>query len=101
VDKWNQFVANGTDADFGRKDLGRKITTPPFYGLGPAKSYVILTDGTLMVDKSQRVFNVFGEAIPRLYAAGDMGKSGKVALHGTHVAWAFVSGRIAGKNVAK
>jgi flavocytochrome c len=101
VDKWNQFVANGTDADFGRKDLGRKITTPPFYGLGPAKSYVILTDGTLMVDKSQRVLNVFGEAIPRLYAAGDMGKSGKVALHGTHVAWAFVSGRIAGKNVAK
>lgn len=78
------------------------MSTPPFYALGPAKSYVVFTDGGLRVNERLQVLREDGSAIPRLYAAGSNGQSG-VALegHGHHLGWAFTSGRIAGRNASQ
>ena len=53
-----------------------------------------------MVNSRHQVLDVFGIVIPGLYAAGDMGKSGRIAAHGTHTAWACISGRRSGRFAA-
>ena len=76
------------------------LERPPFVALGPVRSYVVFTDGGLRVDTSLRVLAA-GVPIPGLYAAGSNGQGGLLLEgHGHHLAWAFVSGRIAGRNAA-
>ena len=42
-----------------------------------------------------------GSVIRGLYAAGSTGQGGVLLeAHGTHLCWAFTSGRIAGRNAA-
>ena len=53
-----------------------KITNPPFYVLGPAKSYVVLTDGGLAVDQDHRMLGKNDSPIPGLFAAGSVGQGG-------------------------
>lgn len=49
----------------------------------------------------RRIINVFGDAIPRLYATGELESSfGHLYLSGVSVVECFVTGRIAGCNVA-
>lgn len=73
----------------------------PFYALGPAKSWIVIADGGLKVDHDLRVLNRDGQPIPGLYAAGSTGQGGLLLEgHGHHLAWAFTSGRIAGKHAA-
>ncbi len=78
------------------------LDRPPFYALGPAKSYVVFTDGGLKVNERLQVLREDGSVIPSLYAAGSNGQSG-LALegHGHHLGWAFTSGRIAGRNASE
>ena len=69
--------------------------------LGPAGLHVTFTDGGLAVDTSLRVLDVEGDPIPGLFAAGSAGQGGLLLEgHGHHLAWAFTSGRIAGRNAA-
>ncbi len=78
-----------------------KIEGPPFYALGPAKAYIIFTNGGLKVTRHLEVVDTRGAIIPGLYAAGSNGQGGMLLEgHGHHLGWAFVSGRIAGKNAA-
>jgi succinate dehydrogenase/fumarate reductase flavoprotein subunit len=73
----------------------------PFYALGPAKSWIVIADGGLKVDRELRVLNRERQPIPGLYAAGSTGQGGLLLEgHGHHLAWAFTSGRIAGKHAA-
>ena len=92
-----------TLAAYTSRERGERppLATPPYYALGPAKSYVVFTDGGLMVNKRLQVLREDGAIIPGLYAAGSNGQSG-VALegHGHHLGWAFTSGRIAGRNAS-
>lgn len=77
------------------------ISKPPFYALGPAKSYVVFTDGSLRVSHRLEVLDGAGKAIPGLYAAGSNGQGGMLLKgHGHHLGWAFTSGRIAGREAA-
>ena len=77
------------------------IIKPPFYALGPAKAYIIFTNGGLKVTHNLEVVHESGTIISGLYAAGANGQSGMLLEgHGHHLGWAFVSGRIAGKNTA-
>ena len=47
------------------------------------------------------VIGADGAPIPGLYAAGSTGQGGLLLYgHGHHLGWAFVSGRIAGRNAA-
>lgn len=78
-----------------------KIGTAPYYALGPAKSYVVLTDGGLAVNENLQVLNDKDEPIVGLYAAGSVGQGGLMLKgHGHHIGWAFTSGRIAGRLAA-
>ena len=86
-------------------NAGRQARPPlaqaPFYALGPVKSYVVFTDGGLKVTERLEVAREDGTVIPGLYAAGSAGQGGLLLEgHGHHLGWAFISGRIAGRNAA-
>jgi succinate dehydrogenase/fumarate reductase flavoprotein subunit len=77
------------------------LTRAPFYALGPVKSYVVFTDGGLRVNERMQVLREDGSPIAGLYAAGSTGQGGLLLEgHGHHLGWAFISGRIAGRNAA-
>ena len=77
------------------------LATPPFYALGPAKSYIVLTDGGLAVNERLQVLGEGDRPIAGLYAAGSAGQGGLMLKgHGHHIGWAFTSGRLAGRNAA-
>lgn len=91
VDQYNRSVA-------GQE---RPLHHAPFYALGPAKSWIVIAEGGLRVDPSLRVLDREGHPIPGLYAAGSTGQGGLLLEgHGHHLAWAFTSGRIAGRHAA-
>lgn len=77
------------------------LDAAPYYALGPVKSYVVFTDGGLKVSAQLEVLRADGSLIPGLYAAGAVGQGGLLLEgHGHHLGWAFISGRIAGRNAA-
>lgn len=77
------------------------LTRAPFIALGPIKPYVVFTDGGLAVTERLEVIGCDGARIPGLYAAGSTGQGGLLLYgHGHHLGWAFVSGRIAGREAA-
>ncbi len=79
VDRYNQFVDAGKDADFGKEDLRYKIETPPFYA---AWTSVTMHDcyGGIRVDKDCNVLTTRGDVIPGLMAAGEV--TGGSSMHG-------------------
>jgi fumarate reductase flavoprotein subunit len=88
---------SATEARAGRPPLGE----PPFIALGPVRSVFVHNEGGLMVDSEHRVLDGADRPIPGLYAAGATGQGGLLLKgHGHHLAWAFVSGRRAGRNAA-
>jgi fumarate reductase flavoprotein subunit len=77
------------------------LADPPFVALGPARSVFVHNEGGLAVDSQHRVLNDQDRPIPGLYAAGASGQGGLLLKgHGHHLAWAFVSGRRAGRFAA-
>ena len=85
------------DAAAGIPPLG----AGPYIALGPVRSYVVFTDGGLKVSENLEVIGRDNQAIAGLYAAGSTGQGGLILEgHGHHLGWAFVSGRIAGRNAA-
>ena len=70
--------------------------------MGPAKSYIVLTDGGLAVNEQLQLLGENDNPVPGLYAAGSSGQGGLMLKgHGHHIGWAFTSGRLAGKNAAR
>ena len=75
--------------------------SPFFYAMGPVRSYVTITEGGLRINANFQVLDADAKVIPGLYAAGSNGQGGLLLEgHGHHIAWAFVSGRLAGQRVA-
>ena len=59
------------------------------------------TQGGPVHDHAQRVLDPYGEPIPRLYAAGELGSVfGRLYLSGGNLAECFIGGRIAGCEAA-
>ena len=102
VARWNTMCDRGADEDFGRPPGSMmRIKAPPFYG-APVWATVSNTQGGPVHDAAQRIIDVFGEPIPRLYAVGELGSSfGHLYLSGGNIAECFVTGQIAGRNVAQ
>lgn len=93
IDAYNNSAERGS-----RPPLG----AGSYCALGPVKSYVVFTDGGLSVNEQLQVLGTDDQAIPGLYAAGSAGQGGLLLEgHGHHLGWAFVSGRIAGRNAAQ
>jgi hypothetical protein len=96
VARYNAFVDEGVDRDFGRPGLKYKVDRPPFYA---AWSTPILHDSLtgLRINAKCQVMDVHGQVIPGLYAAGET--AGGFALHGLPRVAVF--GRIAGREAAR
>ena len=80
---------------------GARLAAAPIIALGPVRSVFVHTEGGLAVDAQHRVLGAGGQPIPGLHAAGSTGQGGLLLKgHGHHLAWAFVSGRRAGRFAA-
>lgn len=81
---------------------GAAFREPPFVALGPVRSVFVHNEGGLAVDDHHRVLDQDDVPIPGLFAAGATGQGGLLLKgHGHHLAWAFVSGRRAGRFAAR
>jgi succinate dehydrogenase/fumarate reductase flavoprotein subunit len=100
VAHWNELCAKGLDDDFGRPGgTMTPVVTGPFYG-AEVRTIVTNTQGGPVHNANQQIIDHFGEPIPRLYAAGEMGSSfGHLYMSGSNITECFVNGRIAGKHV--
>ena len=77
-----------------------RIDTPP-YVFGAVYPTVSNTQGGPVHDAQQRIIDVSGKPIPRLYAAGELGSSfGHLYLSGGNISECFVTGWIAGRGAA-
>ncbi|OGA68476.1 MAG: hypothetical protein A3G81_23130 [Betaproteobacteria bacterium RIFCSPLOWO2_12_FULL_65_14] len=101
VARWNELYRRGGDEDFGRpRGSMMPIATPPFFG-APVWATLSNTQGGPVHDAEQRIIDVYGKPIPRLYAAGELGSSfGHLYMSGGNIVECFVTGRIAGRNAA-
>lgn len=85
------------NACLGDDETCRPLSKGPFHALGPAKSWIVFSEGGLRIDTAFRVLDRAGSPIPGLFAAGSAGQGGVLLEgHGHHLAWAFTSGRLAG-----
>jgi succinate dehydrogenase/fumarate reductase flavoprotein subunit len=99
IAEWNALCLSGAPDPLGRPAATRTpIATPPFYS-GEVWPVVSNTQGALKHDTRQRVLDSFGEPIPRLYVAGELGSAwGFLYLSGGNLSECLISGRIAGSN---
>jgi len=100
-ERWNAACENAGDDDFGRPQATMMpIATPPFY-VGEIWPIVSNTQGGPVHDALQRIVNPFGEPIPGLYEAGEVGSIwGHLYLSGANLSECFIGGRIAGREAA-
>ena len=78
-----------------------KLEQGPFVALGPVRAVFVHNEGGLAVDHEHRVLGEDDKPIAGLYAAGATGQGGLLLKgHGHHLAWAFASGRRAGRSAA-
>lgn len=108
VAHWNEMVATGEDTDFGRKDIYGSsdlvaIGDGPYYAF-PYVPYSMGSFGGLRTNKETQVLSVFGEPIPRLFAAGAIMSGMFTAPFYNACGWSVLGtvhwGRKAGKNIA-
>lgn len=101
IAQWNAACEAGEDTVYGRPPTSMlKIATPPYYcaEVWPVCSN---THGGPVHDAEQRILNAFGEPIPRLFAAGELGGVfGHLYMSGGNLAECFVGGWTAGRNAA-
>lgn len=100
----NSYMAAGKDPDFNRQFTKSMIplTEGPFYAIAqwPAVHH---TMGGLRINKDAQVIDIWGNPIPRLYAAGEVtgGVHGSNRLGGNAIPDCIVFGRVAGMNAGK
>jgi succinate dehydrogenase/fumarate reductase flavoprotein subunit len=101
VSEWNALCESGAPESFGRPAATRTpVATPPFY-CGEVWPVVSNTQGALTHDVGQRVLDTFGQPIPRLYVAGELGSIwGFLYLSGGNLSECLAGGRLAGLNVS-
>ena len=101
MEKWNGYVAEKNDPDFGRTSFAQPLDTAPFYAV-KVTAGIHHTMGGLKIDPQTHVLNTEGAIIPGLFAAGEVtgGVHGGNRLGGNAVADFVVFGRIAGQEAA-
>ena len=97
---WNEIVKNQRDPDFGRTTgMNEDLTTPPYYAIKIAPG-IHHTMGGVKINTATEVINTEGQAIPGLFAAGEVcgGVHGGNRLGGNAVADIVIFGRIAAES---
>lgn len=102
IEDYNAHVESGEADAFGRTLLQYKLETPPFYAFTRAPS-AHHTMGGVRINESAQVIGTDGNAIPGLYAAGEVTGDihGGNRLGGNAISDFVVFGRIAGTNAAE
>jgi fumarate reductase flavoprotein subunit len=97
MNDWNTCVQNQSDPDFGRTSFVKQLNEGPYYAI-TVQPGIHHTMGGLKIDTKTEVLNESGEAIPGLFAAGEVtgGVHGANRLGGNAVTDFVVFGRIAG-----
>lgn len=95
VARYNQFVENGKDDDWGKTSLSYKIEEGPFYCVWATPSLHDTMAG-LRTDENMEVVDLLGSPIPGLFCAGEC--SGGMHVHG--LGRVITSGYIAGRSAA-
>lgn len=99
---WNQAVADQNDAEFGR-DTGMEadLSVAPYYAIKIAPG-IHHTMGGVKIDTEAQVIDTNGNAIPGLFAAGEVcgGIHGGNRIGGNAVTDIVVFGRVAGTNAS-
>lgn len=100
VAKYNTYVEQGYDPDFGKTSFTHKVEPP--YVARKMKPSLHHTMGGLVIDTDCHVLDTYGQIIPGLYAAGEVvgGIHAGNRVGGNALADIFVFGRIAGANAA-
>lgn len=101
IEKYNGFVAAGKDADFGRTSMKKELKEGKFYAI-PVAPAVHHTMGGVKINTNAEVINTTGDAIPGLFAAGEVtgGVHGDNRLGGNALADIIAYGRTAGNSAA-
>lgn len=101
LERYNRFVREGVDFDFGKTTFTQDISQPPYY-YGKEHLYVHYCCGGLRFDERARVLRKDLSVIPGLYAAGEVtgGLHGADRVGGWAITDCIVYGRIAGKEAA-
>ena len=97
---WNETVANKRDTEFGRTTgMNEDLSTPPYYAIKIAPG-IHHTMGGVKINTAAEVINTEGQAIPGLFAAGEVcgGVHGGNRLGGNAVADIVIFGRIAAES---
>lgn len=103
LDKWNEAVANQDDKEFGRTTaMDYNLENGPFFAANIAPG-IHHTMGGLKINTSTEVLNTDGQAIPNLYAAGEVtgGVHGGNRIGGNAVTDIIIFGREAGKSASE
>jgi succinate dehydrogenase/fumarate reductase flavoprotein subunit len=100
IARWNVQCDQAADDDQGRPaGTMARIDTAPYFG-APVRPIVSNTQGGPVHNAKQQVIGAFGDAIPGLYATGELGSSfGHLYMSGSNVTECLVSGRNAGRSV--
>lgn len=102
VESWNKYVADKKDADFGRTTgMDRDLSKAPYYAIKVSPG-IHHTMGGLKINTNTEVLKEDGQAIPGLYAAGEVtgGVHGNNRMGGNAVADIVIFGRQAGTQAA-
>ncbi len=102
MNTWNGYVEAKNDPDFGRTSFANQLNTAPYYAI-KVSAGVHHTMGGLKINTSAEVLDTNGNAIPGLFAAGEVtgGVHGANRLGGNAVTDIVVFGRIAGASAAE
>ncbi len=102
IARYNMFIKNKKDEDFGRGDMIKPIAKGKFYAVKIAPGIHHTMGGVKINDKTQ-VINTSGKTIKGLYAAGEItgGVHGGNRLGGNAIADIVTFGRLAGQEAAK
>lgn len=110
IEKYNSYVANQNDPDFGKEVLAGAIDIDAIennpnvgFVISPRKASLHHTMGGLVINTDAEVLDENGNAIQGLWAAGEVtgGVHGGNRLGGNAIADIFTFGRIAGNNSTK
>jgi succinate dehydrogenase/fumarate reductase flavoprotein subunit len=101
ISAYNLAIEQNRPDEFGREARVRLSDRPGLFGCGPFRIRAILGRAGITTDEELRVLDQSGRPIRGLLAAGAVaGVTGFAYGHGYELAWAVVSGRIAGQNAA-
>ena len=100
MEDWNAAVAAQKDEAFGRTSFANALDTAPYYAI-KVTAGVHHTMGGLKINTETQVLDAEGNAIPGLYAAGEVtgGNHAGNRLGGNAITEIIVSGRVAAQAV--